>query len=777
MSLNTNGPVLPAKPAGQTSEADWRWAAAVSVGLVAMVLAVFGQTVTYGFVNFDDDLYVYKNPLVSQGLSLAGTGWAFTQVECHFWHPLTMLSLMLDDTLYGLNAGGYHLTNLLLHAASAVVLFLALRRVTGAHWRSAFVAAVFAVHPLHVESVAWVAERKDVLSGLFFMLTLWAYAHYVREPRSWGRYLAVVGLFALGLMAKPVLVTLPFVLLLLDYWPLGRFKPGPDGGAAGIFPAARRLVVEKIPLFVLAAGAGVATVFAEGTTVVPLGQVSFLARVGNALISYVTYVGQFFFPTGLTVFYPYADDLLAPWKAGAALALLAGISAAAYVLRLRHGYFWVGWCWYAGMLVPMIGLVQVGAFRHADRFTYLPLIGLGIAVTWGVAEWSAGWPKRRLILGSLMIVALASLTVGAERQVSYWKDSETLWRHTLAVNADNAIAEYSLGIALANAGATDEAMRHWETALTINPRYFDAENSLASVLLESGAVDEALVHVRRALAVDPHSLEAEDNLAYALLQKGQPDAAAALLRQVLSIDPDRAEPHNHLGDVLLGQGEFAQAQAQFQAALALQPDFAEAHFNLGRVLWEKGQAAPAQAQFEETLKLKPNDAEAHDYLGNALLQAGRTEAAAVQFQKAVELQPDDADAQNLLGATLLQTGQTAEAIRHWQTAVQLQPDNVQTLNNLAWVLATGPQAALRNGGQSVTLAQHANELTGRANPSILRTLAAAYAEAGNFPAAVQAAQTAAQLAAAQNNTDLAKALLSQSKLYEAGTPLRDGSIR
>ena len=369
-------------------------AAPVVCGLLLLAVAlVFGQTVQHGFVNYDDNGYVSDNPQVTKGLTVQGIGWAFTTTHGSMWGPLTWLSHMLDCQLYGLHSWGHHLTNILLHAATTIILFLVLRRMTGDLWPSALVAALFAVHPLHVESVAWVAERKGLLSGLFFVLTIGAYVGYVRHRFSLLRYLAVVVLFALGLMAKPMVVTLPFVLLLLDYWPLGRIVVGTRRVPSAAGPAAgeqtahgvcllRRLVVEKIPLFALAAASCVAAPFTQGEAVASLNAIRLSSRITNALVSYVAYVGQFFSPVGLAVFYPHPGSSLPIWKAVGALALLVGVSAAAVAWRRRYPWVFVGWFWYLGTLVPMIGLVQIGGHAMADRYTYVTQIGLYLALAW-----------------------------------------------------------------------------------------------------------------------------------------------------------------------------------------------------------------------------------------------------------------------------------------------------------------------------------------------------------------------------------------------------------
>ncbi len=445
--------------------------------LLLAVAAVFGQTVSHDFVYFSDDAeYVTDNRLVQQGLTGQGIVWALTTFHTTNWHPLTWLSHMLDCELYVLNPGGHHLTNVLLHAAAAVLLLLALRRMTGALWASAWVAAVFALHPLRVESVAWVAERKDVLSGLFFMLTLWFYARYAERPASWGRYLLVVASFALGLTAKSMLVTLPFVLLLLDYWPLGRLGPSREGSAAeGADPPRPgrllvRLVVEKIPFFVLAAASCVVTLAANRSAVKPLEQLPFLWRLANAAVAYVAYLGNMLYPVGLAVLHPVPKGPPPAWETAAAVTLLLAISTAAFVLRRKCPYLLVGWLWYLGTLVPVIGLVRAGNEGMADRFTYLTQIGLYMAIAWGAVHVVRSWPDCRWGIAAVAALVVAGLMGCASQQTQYWHDSETLWKHTLECIPQNPIAENNLGNALAARGEFGEAIDHYQKALEAQSR-------------------------------------------------------------------------------------------------------------------------------------------------------------------------------------------------------------------------------------------------------------------------------------------------------------------
>ena len=505
-------------PSGAVGLSDRRTVLGVCLFLAAIVWVVFGQTLHHEFVNFDDDAYVYENPEVSRGLTLQGIIRAFARFHADNWHPLTWISHMLDCQFYGLNPGGHHLTNILLHTTAAILLFLVLRRMTGFLWRSAFVAAVFAIHPLRVESVAWVAERKDVLSGVFFMLTLGAYVRYARRPWSFARYGLVLLLFALGLMSKPMLVTLPFVLLLLDYWPLNRF-------AGSAVP--KRLILEKLPLLGLAGASGVVTFFAQTGAIRSFDEISLPLRVGNAFISYVTYLGQMFWPSGLAVLYPFPANgwplremILAP-------ALLILISAGVFVLRKSRPYLLVGWLWYLVMLAPVIGILQVGSQARADRYTYLPQIGLCLMLTWAAADLCARWRCSRLILGGLSTVILAALIYCAHVQASYWRNSESLWTHTLACTSGNFIAHNNLGNALFQKGKVDDAIAHYKKALQINPDDADAHNNLGIALRQKGKVDEAIAHYKKALQINPDDAEAHNNLGAALFQKGKVDEAIA----------------------------------------------------------------------------------------------------------------------------------------------------------------------------------------------------------------------------------------------------------
>ena len=633
---------IPAGPGPRQQR--WR-VAAVCLGLVAITFAVFGQAARFEFVNYDDNLYVYENPVVGKGLTLRGLFWALTDDKTDHWHPLTWLSHMLDCQLYGLHAGGHHLTSVALQAAAAVFLFLALREMTGSLWRSAFVAAVFAIHPLRAESVAWIAERKDVLSGVFFMLTLWAYARYARQP-SRGRYAAVAAAYALGLLSKSTLVTLPFVLLLLDWWPLRRWNLNGAGSGRGMIPF-WGLVREKIPLLLLSLASCVVTMRAPQEPVVS-ERIPLLERLGNAVVSYAVYLRQMIFPAGLTVPCLYPPGGWPLWEIGLAAVLLAAISAAVMACWKERPYLLVGWLWYLGTLAPVIGIVQISYHAYADRFTYLPGIGVVLGATWLVAQWRVS----RLALGGLMAGLIAMLMVCGWQQVANWKDSDTLWSYSLACDPNNNIAQNNLGCVLMQKGKMEAAVACFRQVLEKRPDYVDARNNLGYALLQIGKVDEAITCFRQALHSRPDFAAARVNLGMALAQKGQTDEAIAQYQFALQINPGYAEARNDLGEVLLRTGKVDAAITNFQEALLIRPDFAEAHDNLGNALLQIGKVDEAMAHCRRALQIKPDDAEACVNLGNALFRKGRVEEAVAEYQRALDIKPGLAMARKNLEAVL-----------------------------------------------------------------------------------------------------------------------------
>jgi Tfp pilus assembly protein PilF len=623
-------PIELAPSASSPAPSRGRVLAACGVLCLAVGL-VFGQTLAHEFIDLDDGEYVVNNPRAIAGVTLEGIAGAFT--DGHFdWYPLSALSHMLDCQLYGLNPAGHHSTNVVLHAATAVALLLVLLRMTANFWPSFLAAAVFAVHPLRAESVAWVAERKDVLSGLFFMLTLAAYVAYARRRFSWARYLLVVVLFALGLMSKAMLVTLPLVLLLLDYWPLGRARDRESNRAGAAesrrcagFAVPWHWLAEKIPLMMLAAGVSLITVLTQNSASPMIDRLPLPARVFNALVWYVVYLVQIFVPVSLAPFNIIPRTPFSSWQLAGALVVLIVISASALRLRQRCPYLIVGWLWYLIMLLPVIGLIPVGTHGMADRYTYLTHIGLYVALAWGAADLAKTWsirPWAVSVAGSLMLTTLMGL---AWRQVSYWRDSDTLWNHTLACTSDLALTHANRAQILVGQGQLDKAIGHYRRALEIDPDDAAIHNNFGTVLGVQGRVDEALVHYLAALQIRPDFAGAHYNLAVALLGRRELDAAIGHFERAVELQPKFAETHFNLGLALAQQGRLKEASLHFRNALQLQPRHAEAHYGLATVLFWQGKLEEAVSHYRRTLEINPNHPRAQRQL--TVLMADREKLA------------------------------------------------------------------------------------------------------------------------------------------------------
>ena len=537
-------------PINNASASPWQ-VPLLCLGLIALVFTIYAQTLWHGFINFDDPLYVTENPVILKGITWEGMKYAATTVCDENWHPLTMLTHMADCQFYGTWAGGHHLTCLMLHALGVVLLFLLLRSMTGALWKSALVAALWAVHPLRVESVAWIAELKDVLSGDFFFMTLIVYVSYTRR-RTLPRYLAVMLLFALGLMSKPMLVTLPFVLLLLDYWPLHRMerlKP-----QTSLLP----LLLEKIPLLVLAFLSVITTLWAQKGAIEAMNPMPLSLRLGNAVMAYGTYLFQMVWPVNLAIYYPVGVGELSHWKIVSVLILLVAISLLVIAARKRLPYLLVGWFWYLGMLLPVIGILKVGSQAYADRYTYLPTIGILIALVWGAEEGTKGarWRGRKqntpVALGvilSVTLAILATLTALSWRQTSLWADNENLWRHTIKCR-ESDLAHNNLGDLLLHGGRIQEAEQEFRQALLLNSDYTEALNSLGVLLFSRGETDSALDLFRRSTRVDPSNALGYFNLGHAYLRLGRLQDSVAELRESLRLDPMRIKARRDLDEAL-----------------------------------------------------------------------------------------------------------------------------------------------------------------------------------------------------------------------------------
>jgi tetratricopeptide (TPR) repeat protein len=659
-------------------------AGVVCILLAGIVWIAFGQTLRHEFVNYDDGPYVYANPKIINGLTLSNVAWAFTHVHAANWHPLTTISHMLDCQFYGLQSWGHHLTNILLHIAAVILLFLALWRLTGNLWASAFVAALFAIHPLRVESVAWVAERKDVISGVFFMLTLLAYARYARSDRfALGRYMTVLVLFALGLMCKPTLVTLPFVLLLLDYWPLRRTEKSDARGHRRM--AWSPLIAEKIPLFVLSAASCVATILAQKQALTPVRVVTFQERFANAVVASIEYLGQFVYPANLAVLYPYPKG--GPNVAEVIFALLFLPIVCVILFRCRKIYPFalVGWLWFLGMLVPMIGIVQVGSQPMADRYTYLPQIGLYILTTWGAIELFKSWRHKREVLAVAALLIVGALITRSYFQSAYWRDSETLWRHTVDVTHDNYIAQNNLAGALLERGRLNEAIVHYREALEIKPDVAEVQSNLGNALVQQGEVEEAIVHLQKALQIDPTYAEAYNYMGNAAIKKGQAAEAIGYYQKAIEFNTSYAEAQNNLGVAFLRNGQVDEAIAHYKEAVEIRPGSAEMQFNLGNALARKGDWADAIACYQAALGTEPDAGKAAkilNNLGGALEKIGKRDEAFEQFIKAVQMNGNYPEAHCNLARMLAQQGHRDEAVAHLKQALRLRPGYEQARKQL-----------------------------------------------------------------------------------------------
>jgi protein O-mannosyl-transferase len=583
---------------------DWSLRAftAIALGLSAATFVAYSYVLKCGFVQIDDPSYVFENPMVQGGLTLRGVDWAMTALTSANWHPLTWISLMLDRQIYGIGPMGYHLTNLLLHIANTVLLLLVLTLMTKSLWKSAVVAALFALHPLHVESVAWISERKDVLSTFFWMLTMLAYWRYSRRPGI-GGYALVVVLLALGLTAKPMLVSLPLMLLLMDWWPLGRFKGGSPW----------KLILEKVPLILLTAASSVVTMIAQrhGSAIIGLEELPLVPRLGNAVFAYTEYLAKVVWPAGLSFFYT-PTHMISASQAMLLLLVLILISLVAMRLGKRRPYLAVGWLWYVITLVPVIGIVQVGAQCMADRYTYVPLIGIFIMLAWGVPGSMGAWGYGRMgaqdshtprrphshtsLFAAVSLIVVAALGMCTARQVGYWRDDESLCGHAVRIDPMNFIAYDMLGAGLAKQGRLAEAVDQFEAALRIQPRHAQTNNNIGIALAGLGRYDEAVLHYKIALRGLPNYREAHGNLGLAYEQMGKTDDAIAEYSRALALDPRLAGIHNHVGDLLALRKEYGEAIRHFELCLEIEPANTQARLRLALALFCHGDYARAWEQ-------------------------------------------------------------------------------------------------------------------------------------------------------------------------------------
>jgi tetratricopeptide (TPR) repeat protein len=724
----------------------------ICLGLVAAVAAVYWRVSNGAFVDYDDPAIFLNNAYVQKGLSWDSIVWGATTCYYEYWHPLMWWSHMLDCQLFAMNAGAHHLVSLGFHIANTLLVFAIFRRMTGMVWRSAIVAALFGLHPLHVESVAWLAERKDVLSTFFWLLSIWAYVRYVDEskaqsPRSKVWYGLSVLWFLLGLLSKPMVVTLPFVLVLLDYWPLNRiadlrFRIS-DLKTGAKKDTVARMVGEKWPFFGLTALFCFITWYSVklGDHFPAVKPGSRMVHWPNIPVAYVRYLWKTIFPHDLAVLYPMPDHI-AWWQAAGASAILLAISWG--VLRAgRARYLMFGWLMFLGVLVPVIGVTQVGAQALADRYMYEPAIGLFVMAAWGMADLANGWPHRNLILGSVAAAGLALCAALSWIQVQYWHDSVSLWRHCLAAGYESTIAHHDFGRALIDAGEPDKGLVEYEAALKMDPDDKYANQGYGTALLAAGRLSEATNYLAKALAQDPNN----------------------------------ASIHGDMGLAMMGLTNYDEAISQISEEIRLEPKLPSAYANLGKVYSAEGKSDEAINWYQTALKLNPSYGAAYYYLGTEYMQRGMLDEAASNLEKAAEASPAALIFRMKLAMVYGLQGKTAESIPAYQAVLRLNPDSLEALNNLAWILATTPDASLRNGTEAVKLAQHACGLTSWKQTFFIGTLAAAYAEAGDFDNAVKTAQRACDSASAHGQKELLETNQKLMEQYKNHQPFHEKAAK
>lgn len=771
-----------------------------SAGLAVAILAAFWPALQSGFINMDDGEYVLQNPHVATGLSIGNIVWAFTTGHASNWHPLTWLSHMLDVQLFGLNPTGHHLVNLLLHIVNTILLFLLLVRLTGTRWRALAVAGLFGLHPLHVESVVWVSERKDVLSTLFFLGSIWAYAEYAQlldasptpstvaqtgpflRARAKSFYLFTLLLFALGLMSKPMLVTLPFLLLLLDYWPLDRFKGRELQGQARI-----AFLKEKLPLFALAAISSVITVAVQQRGHAVKVFLPLYLRLENAVVSYVSYLGKAFWPVHLSIFYPHPNtrynlsqtDALHPvseqWALPAvvmAAAFLFGVSLLAFKWRRPLPWLMTGWYWYVGTLVPVIGIVQVGMQSMADRYTYIPLIGIFIAAVWAVATLAALQRSVGPVLAGAVTLMILACGLVTHRQAGFWHDDLTLFQHALSVTVNNAVAESHVGVGLAKQGRLDLAETHFKAALADDPYFYDAHSSMGSLYEIQVQPAQAMDEYRTTLKMRPWDDFAHLHLAGLLHKLGRDDEAIAGYREDLEANPDSVEANYQLGALLLDRGDLHGSTAYLSKAVDLNPKHVDALLCLSDLWMKQGKPVAAQVALQSVVDLYPTNFELRINLASLFWDGGKEAEALEQYREAVRLRPTAPIGHYDLAVAYAAQGKLPDATKELEEAARLKPDYTEALSELAWLLASNPDPIQRNGARSLELARRSLELGATNQPRTWAALDVAYAETGRFTDAIDAAGRAFQLAAAQGQSNVCQAAEERLKLYKNQKPYR-----
>jgi len=714
----------------------------ICVGLLLLVAVAYFGSYRNDFVDYDDPEFVTGQEFVRRGFSWDGVVYAFTTQNTGNYFPLTWLSHMLDAQLFGLNAGGHHLVSVALHAVNAVLLFLVLARMSGAVGPSAAVAALFAVHPINVESVEWISQRRTVLAMFFGLLALGAYARYAERP-GWVRYSLVVIFLALGLLSKPVLVTFPFLLLLLDYWPLDRWERDDAGKQSSPWSNWRQVVGEKIPLFGLVVLSSLLTFRAQQEAKVSWTDWPLSNRLANAVVAYAVYLRKLVWPVDLAVLYPLSPEGRPAWQVIVSLILLVVITAmVVWPLRDRR-YFLVGWLWFIGALVPMVGILQVGLQSLADRYAYLPAIGIFIMLAWGVAESAVTLPRREVVLPALTAMVVLLATIITMTYIPVWRDNATLFAWALEVDPNNAVAHYHVA---------------------------------RSIVKSQGDLDLATAHLDRARELEPDEADIFAALGDVQILRGNQEQALQQYEHAIQLDPSTVSGHLGRARVMITRGKWPDARAELVAALRLGSDNLDAQYLMGYVLLRLNRFEDAIQHLQSAINVDQRDIESHRRLGEAYVALRRNDEARAEFERILELRPGDALALYQLGSLAQLRHQLDEAVRLYRAALEIDPTQLQASNNLAWILATHPDAKFRNGKQAVELAEQICERTNHERPSYLDTLSAALAEAGRFEEAIKAATRGANLAIGADQIDLAAAMVQRQKLYESKQPYRDESL-
>jgi protein O-mannosyl-transferase len=696
----------------------------ICIIIIMATLCVYSQVKKYDFVGFDDNEYVYENAHVKTGLTLKNILWAFTAFHSNNWHPLTWISHMMDCQVFGLNPGLHHLMNLFFHIVNSLLLYFVFKQMTGEQWKCGFMAAVFALHPLHVESVAWISERKDVLTAFFWLLAMWSYFRYSKRP-CLATYAWVFIFFLLGLLSKPMIITLPFVLMLMDYWPLDRF----DNQAIAGFNIRKKLfllVLEKIPLLILVPVSSLLTFYAQkqGGIVKSLDIFPLNVRIANAIVSYALYIIKIIYPVKMAFLYPHHG--MPSWlNIGAALILISTICYLSIRYYKKYPYVIVGWLWYLGTLVPVIGIVQVGMQSMADRYTYIPSIGLLLIVAWGVPEALAKWRYKEIWLAAAVFTVIAISGVIAWKQTGYWKNSLSMLEHTIRVTSKNYIALDTLGVVLLRHGRTDEAINYhlqaqkiypnnpyshfslgvsyfvqgkiresidqYLEAIKIEPEYYQAHTNLGAAYFTLGNTEKAVTHYLNAITINPEYVEAYINLGLAYDKLGRFDDAVKQCKQAFRVDPDNINAHFLLANILEKIGNIDEAICHYSEIAKINPGLLDVQYRLGVALYRQGRTAEAIQHYLEVLKKNPDSAETHNSLGTALYKQGRIDDAIGQYLQALDNKPDYAEAHNNLGGAYLCKGDANAAIASFQQALRINPGYTNARNNLQQVLMVRQQ--------------------------------------------------------------------------------------